>query len=248
MIRFTLLLSCYLLLVSFSLLSQSNEVKTLERESPDKTDSTRLRLWATYYYIPQMNHKESGQAILDKNGRPTGLNLSEQDWCRAAIEGTVMIEKDGQNHLMSYHSRGDSLQLDCSQYIDNERFSSFDKTGRVLWAKSTGYGKGTANYQLYPCKSIAVDPSVIPIGSVIYMPEAVGISYIAGDGNKAVHDGYFLAVDVGSEIKGQHIDVFLGTSNQSPFPFIRSNPDHLFDAVIVQDQQRQEELMELHGR
>jgi 3D (Asp-Asp-Asp) domain-containing protein len=57
-------------------------------------------------------------------------------------------------------------------------------------------------------RSLAVDPSVIPLGSQVYIP-----SY-RHDGN----GGWFLAQDTGGAISGQHVDVF-----RSP-PATASNP------------------------
>ena len=221
-------------------------------QSPRVNDTTMpvdtLRLWATYYYIPQMNHDPAGADLLDKNNTPTGLKLTKENWCKAAIEGTVMIRKDGKSHLLNYHSRSKELQVDCRPYIQSKNFNGHNKAGRVLWSKSTGYGKGTENYQLYPFKSIAVDRSVIPIGSVIFIPAAEGIEYLTVTGKLVKHDGYFFAVDVGSAILGNHIDVFLGITTQSPFPFITSTPDGTFDAYIVDDNEKALELAKLHGK
>jgi 3D (Asp-Asp-Asp) domain-containing protein len=47
-------------------------------------------------------------------------------------------------------------------------------------------------------RSLAVDPSVIPLGSQVYIP-----SY-RHDG----HGGWFLAQDTGGAISGQHVDVY----------------------------------------
>jgi 3D (Asp-Asp-Asp) domain-containing protein len=47
-------------------------------------------------------------------------------------------------------------------------------------------------------QSIAVDPSVIPLGSRVYVPA------YSHDG----HDGWFLAQDTGGAIAGRHIDVY----------------------------------------
>ncbi|MEL7147027.1 MAG: 3D domain-containing protein [Bacteroidota bacterium] len=207
-----------------------------------------LRLWATYYYIPQMQHDASGVELLDQDSRKTGLRLSADDWCKAAIEGTVMIYKDGKTHLLNFAGRSTTLQVNCKPYIKNENFTGFDQTGRVVWSESSGYGKGTKNYQLHPFKSIAVDISVIPIGSVVFIPAAVGTSYTDVNDGLVSHDGYFMAVDVGSAIKGNHIDVFLGTNTEPPFSFIKSVPDGEFEAYMVRDKAKQQELMELHGR
>lgn len=47
-------------------------------------------------------------------------------------------------------------------------------------------------------RSVAVDPRLIPLGSLVYLPD-----YVAANG-----DGWFRADDTGGAIKGRHIDVY----------------------------------------
>jgi 3D (Asp-Asp-Asp) domain-containing protein len=55
-----------------------------------------------------------------------------------------------------------------------------------------------ASLPLHVYQSIAVDPSVIPLGSEVYVPA------YAHDG----HGGWFVAQDTGGAITGRHIDVY----------------------------------------
>ena len=64
-------------------------------------------------------------------------------------------------------------------------------------------------YKLIPYRTIAVDPKVIPIGSVVYIPAVRGIRLPKGE----IHDGYFLAHDIGTAIKGKRIDIFVGSES-----------------------------------
>lgn len=72
------------------------------------------------------------------------------------------------------------------------------------------YGYGIDEIPLVPFRSVAVDPEVVPMGSLLFIPAAIGA--ILPDG--AVHDGYFHAVDVGDAIKNQRIDVFTSFGDQ----------------------------------
>jgi len=65
---------------------------------------------------------------------------------------------------------------------------------------------GANGYTLTELKSVAVDPSVIPIGSAIFIKDAADVPI----SDSLVHDGIFYAQDVGSAIKGNRIDVYLG--------------------------------------
>jgi 3D (Asp-Asp-Asp) domain-containing protein len=113
---------------------------------------------------------------------------------------------------------------------------------------SNGFGKGVNNYWLHPYKSIAVDKLIIPIGSVIFIPQALGIKYKDSSGRMVEHDGHFFAADVGSEIVGNHIDIFLGIGQENPFGFVASNQDITFEAFIIDDSAKEKELMDLHKK
>jgi 3D (Asp-Asp-Asp) domain-containing protein len=80
---------------------------------------------------------------------------------------------------------------------------------------------------------MAVDCTDIPIGTVIYIPSARGVKVILPSGETYTHDGYFFAADVGGAIKDNHIDVFIGTADTNPFPFIQSVSTATFDAFII---------------
>lgn len=57
-----------------------------------------------------------------------------------------------------------------------------------------------------PMRTLAVDPRVVPKGSVVYIKETVGLPLPGG----GVHDGLWYASDVGGAIKGQRIDLYTG--------------------------------------
>ena len=65
---------------------------------------------------------------------------------------------------------------------------------------------GADGYTLTELKSVAVDPTVIPIGSALFIRDAEDLPVT----DSFVHDGVFYAQDVGSTIKGNRIDVYLG--------------------------------------
>jgi 3D (Asp-Asp-Asp) domain-containing protein len=70
------------------------------------------------------------------------------------------------------------------------------------------YGRGATGNPITPLYSVAVDTSVIPLGTTIYIPELDGMprdSQASG-----LHDGCFQAQDRGLRVKGKHVDVFTG--------------------------------------
>ena len=206
-----------------------------------------LTLWATYYYVPSLTHDPQGVDLRNAQEEPTGLRLSACDWCTAAIEGTVMVERAGSYHLLNYAGRSDSMQQDCRRCPRYASYGGYARTGRVLWEPSTGYGLGVRNWQLVPYKTVAVDPALIPYGTVLYIAEAVGVAFVDAQGDSVRHDGYFFAGDTGGGIRGNHIDVFLGTDTLNPFAFIQSDSSGTFAAIEVTDSRRINALRALHG-
>ncbi len=210
--------------------------------------NTALSATGTYYFIPQLMHQESGIDLLDGNERPTGFKLSLCDWCKAAIEGTVAISKNGKTTLLSYKARSSRLLNDCRDCPRYKNYSGYDKSGRILWQISSGYGLGSKNYKLVPFRTIAVDTNFIKLGTVVFIPAAVGLR-IAEDGKAPwTHDGYFFAADTGSKIVGNKIDFFLGFSTNNPFPCVTSNARDRFSVEIIRDPQIIKQYAAMHGK
>jgi len=85
---------------------------------------------------------------------------------------------------------------------DGRRISYLKKANRArVVDQFLGYG----GHRLVDLKSIAVDTRLIPLGSVVYIPQAENVSI---DGQTL--SGIFYAHDVGSAIKGKHVDIFVG--------------------------------------
>lgn len=70
------------------------------------------------------------------------------------------------------------------------------------------WGRGALGEPITPLVTVAVDDSVIPMHTVLYIPEFDGLPRDASQ--TAFHDGCFIAQDRGLKVKGQHIDVFTG--------------------------------------
>jgi 3D (Asp-Asp-Asp) domain-containing protein len=72
------------------------------------------------------------------------------------------------------------------------------------WGRGARLGEGFA--PLRPFRSVAVDPAVIPLGTVLYVPALRGLR--APDG--ALLDGCLRAEDTGLAVRGHHLDLFTG--------------------------------------
>jgi 3D (Asp-Asp-Asp) domain-containing protein len=76
---------------------------------------------------------------------------------------------------------------------------------------SARWGMSALSKPLVPFRTVSVDPNVIPLGTVLYIPELDGMTMpgVAPWGGY-VHDGCVVAADVGGHIVGKHIDFFIG--------------------------------------
>lgn len=74
---------------------------------------------------------------------------------------------------------------------------------RVIDAK---WGIGAGNRALVPFRSVAVDRSVIPIGTKLWIKELAGLD----TDQLFPHDGCVVADDVGGNITGEKVDWFVG--------------------------------------
>jgi 3D (Asp-Asp-Asp) domain-containing protein len=95
--------------------------------------------------------------------------------------------------------------------------------------------KGVGAIDSLGCKVVAmrtaaVDKTLIPKGSILYIKETVGLKMPDG----STHDGYWYASDTGGAIKGRRIDLFTGYSSASMNPLRALNLSSL-TAIKVGD-------------
>lgn len=75
---------------------------------------------------------------------------------------------------------------------------------------SNPYGDGVGTCALVPFRTVAVDPSKIPLGAVVRIEETIGMRLPDG----SFHDGLWKAEDIGEAIWGNRIDLFVGEGDQ----------------------------------
>jgi len=73
--------------------------------------------------------------------------------------------------------------------------------------------------RVVPMRTIAVDKTLIPRRTVLFIKETVGLKMPDGKD----HDGYWYASDVGGAIKGQRIDLYTGHGAASMKPIQKLN-------------------------
>jgi 3D (Asp-Asp-Asp) domain-containing protein len=81
----------------------------------------------------------------------------------------------------------------------------------ALDPKTYPWGRGALGTPITPLLTVAVDDTLVPMGTAIYIPEYDGLPTDAS--RSAFHDGCFIAQDRGLRVKGPHVDIFTGQAS-----------------------------------
>ena len=114
-----------------------------------------------------------------------------------------------------------ALHMEGSGLLADGRVLNYDGRCRygngvcyeTLDPKTHPYGRGAGRRPLVPYRSVAVDPTIIPIGEPLYLPELDGV--LLPDGT--IHDGCVRADDTGGGIKKRKMDFFVMTYDNFRF-------------------------------
>lgn len=198
----------------------------------------KMKLWATYYHMPTVRPSWTSVAakpLIDRNGNAVSPPLSTEDWCDAAMQGSVWVDngKDEPTAYMFVDSGGPE-QVVCDRYFGD--LSSGIKTATRRARFAPFYHPQACDVRaipLMPFRTIAIDRQRIKMGTVIYVPKLRGKTFWT-DGELYTHDGYLIASDTGGAIEGNHIDMFVEDASVDPLPeIVRSNSRGTFEAYIV---------------
>jgi 3D (Asp-Asp-Asp) domain-containing protein len=207
-------------------------------DPPDEAalpDKKKMKLWATYYHMPTVRPSWTSVAakpLLDRKGNPVSPPLSTQDWCDAAMQGSVWVDngKDEPTAYM-YIDSGGPEQVVCDRYF-GERIKNATRRARF----APFYHPQACDVRtipLMPFRTIAIDRDRFKMGTVFYVPELRGKQFWA-NGEFYTHDGYLIGSDTGGAIEGNHIDMFVEDAGVDPLPeLVRSNPRGTFDAYVI---------------
>lgn len=235
-VRQILLVATAVLIAQASLAQTQSEFDLI---GPPENSTPARELWATHYFVHQAASTANGIPFRDKSGNVLSDGVQPRDWCLAAIEGTVQITLQNIPKTLNYAGTGKQSQVDCAAVLKINPIKKpwITSTGKSYFIAATGsFGDGVKGTKLVPYRTIAVDKSVLPYGTVIFVPSAQGSEVRLPSGNSIKHDGYFYAGDTGGAIKGSHIDVFCGVTPINCFPgFIGSDPAKTFKAFVVKD-------------
>ena len=199
-----------------------------------------LELWATHYHTPIVwpapVEISAAFPLIGRDGTSISPPLSHRDWCEAALQGSVSVRQGKKSTAYVFIDANGPEQTKCDEFLGNLSDGVKTATRRARFKiVSHPLGCGVRNIPLMPFRTIAVDTSIIPIGSVIFVPELRGRTFTHDD-KQLVHDGYLFVGDRGGAIRGKHIDVFMIDQKDIPFEDIfASKSSRTFAAHIVAD-------------
>lgn len=198
-----------------------------------------MTLWATHYHTPLVTpapaEMSAAMPLIGKGGDAISPPLRHRDWCEAALQGSVsVIDATGASTAYVFVDSRGPEQANCDQWLGSLSDGVKAATRRARFMKvAHPFGCGVRSIPLMPFRTIAVDPDVIPVGSVVYVPALRGRAFTL-NGQSLTHDGYLFAGDRGGAIHGNHIDVFHGPFQGSPFEdLFASTASKTFPAHIV---------------
>jgi 3D (Asp-Asp-Asp) domain-containing protein len=150
----------------------------------------------TYYDFPSEG---------DYKGKPVPLKNAKCDTIKDVPRGfyeSVCVQGSGtlvSGQTVSFAKRDCSCAEKCPRTGQQICFDSLDQ-------KQFPYGRGATGQAITPLFTVAVDSSVVPLGTYLYIPEYDGVPRDPDE--SGLHDGCFMAQDRGLKVKGKHVDVF----------------------------------------
>ncbi len=149
----------------------------------------------TYYDFPREDAGTKDTAIYDATCKAI-TNVTRDFHDRVCVQGSGRLST---GETVSFAKRNcDCAELCprtnqkiCFERLDPARFPT---------------GRGAMGTAITPLRSIAVDSSVIPLGTVVFIPEFKGLDLPSG----GRHNGCFIAEDRGLKVVGRQIDIFTG--------------------------------------
>lgn len=199
-----------------------------------------LKLWATHYHTPEVKpapaDAELALPLMGRDGSALSPPLSARDWCGAALQGSVAVRSGKTTTAYVYVDSNGPEQANCDEWLGSLSEGVKNATRRARFMKvNHALGCSGRNHPLAPFRTIAVDPAVIPLESVVFVPELRGRAFDY-NGEKFTHDGYLFAGDRGGAIRGGHIDVFLTDGGAKPLEdLFASTEKRTFRAHVVRE-------------
>lgn len=150
----------------------------------------------TYYDFPS-EKQFSGDNISLMNAKCEPIAQVPRGFYEAAcVQGSGSLARGG---TVSFAKRDCACAEVCPRTNQKICFDALDR-------QTYPWGRGASGNPISPMRSVAADIQVLPMGSVIYIPELDGI-----EGS----DGCFVVEDRGMKVQGEHVDIFTGDPSRT---------------------------------
>ena len=150
----------------------------------------------TYYDFPSEEAGPKGAMVYDATCKPIAP-VTKAFHDKVCVQGSGKLASGA---TISFAKRDCACAAVCPRTDQKICFEKLDPS-------QFPHGRGAAGTAITPFRSVAVDSTLIPLGTVLHIPEYRGLRTLDGK----AHDGCFLAEDRGLRVQGRHIDVFTGS-------------------------------------
>lgn len=154
----------------------------------------------TYYDFPSEADFEGETLNLMNSQCKPIASVARAFYESVCVQGSGTLKSGG---TVSFAKRDCSCAAECPRTGQHICFDLLDK-------KQFPWGRGATGKGITPLVTVAVDSTIIPLGTPLYIPEYDGV--MRDNSGTTKHDGCFVAEDRGLKVKGQHVDVFTGYS------------------------------------
>ena len=149
----------------------------------------------TYYDFPAEGAGAADATIFDASCKAIA-QVPRDFHDRVCVQGSGKLAS---GRTVSFAKRGCDCASVCPRTGHKICFESLDP-------QKFPHGRGATGKPITPLRTIAVDSSVIPLGTPVYIADFAGLPKPGG----GKHDGCFLAEDRGTRVIGRQVDVFTG--------------------------------------
>lgn len=152
----------------------------------------------TYYDFPNEADFDGASLDLMNAACKPIVSVPRTFYESICVQGSGTLKAGG---TVSFAKRDCSCAAECPRTGQHICFDLLDK-------QQFPWGRGATGKGITPLLSVAVDSSIIPLGSSLYIPEYDGVARDPSGATK--HDGCFVAEDRGLAVRGEHVDIFTG--------------------------------------
>jgi 3D (Asp-Asp-Asp) domain-containing protein len=153
----------------------------------------------TYYDFPREGDHKGEAVSLMSASCETIAKVPRTFHDAVCVQGSGALKRGG---TVSFAKRDCACAETCPRTGQKICFEALD-------AAQFPYGRGAAGKPITPLRSVAADTAVLPMGTVLYIPELDGAP--RGETGESL-DGCFVVEDRGLRVKGEHVDIFTGNT------------------------------------